>query len=124
MQKTYEVEQIALSKVEFRALKEVARQGCVSDEVMGVYPYDYLLRLSLLEHGYSDQYPYVTPQSEVEIPRNVLTVSDPGRLFLAYRDGLKSSRKIEWIRYLVTTGIAVAALLVAIASLLMQTAGQ
>ena len=115
-----DINQIELKKKELQALEAVDQQGCVSDEVMDSYPYDYLLRLDLLEHGYSAKYPYEDVPGVLSIPENVLQLSDPGRLFLARKRETRRSKRIEWVRYIITTGIAIAALIVAIVSLVKQ----
>lgn len=45
---------------------------------------------------------------------------DRGRNYLMYFRGIKLQKRIEWIRYIITTSIAVIALVVAIISLAVQ----
>lgn len=47
-------------------------------------------------------------------------IRDRGKNYLMYFRGIKRQRRIEWIRYIVTTAIAVVALVVAIISLVLQ----
>ena len=105
-----DINQIELSTKELETLKNVDREGCVNDKVMDVYPYDYLLRLDLLEHGYSAKYPYEPVLGDISIPMNVLKVSDLGRLFLARKRKEEGTSKKDRRRYWITTGIAIAAL--------------
>lgn len=75
-----DVKQIELNAKEYKTLREVEKLGCVSDEVADTYPYDYLLRLGLLERGYSDRYPYTPLPGVVEIPLSVYSASFPSML--------------------------------------------
>lgn len=110
--------QVALSPDEFKALAGIEKQGAISDSVMRDEPYAYFLRKGLIRHDYDRRFP--SRQVELSIPRNALVLSDSGREALnAYR--LKRQEQLTATRrYWVTTGIAVAALILSIVSLLAQ----
>ena len=109
---------VALSPDEFKALAEIEKQGAISDSVMRDDPYAYFLRKGLIRHDYDHRFP--SRQVELSIPRNALILSDSGREALnAYR--LKRQEQLTVTRrYWVTTGIAVAALILSTVSLLAQ----
>lgn len=109
---------VALNADEYKALAEIEKQGAISDSVMRDDPYAYFLRKGLIRHDYDPNFPL--RQVELSIPRNVLVLSDNGREALnVYR--LKRQEQLTVTRrYWVTTGVAVAALILSIVSLLAQ----
>ena len=109
---------VALNADEYKALAEIEKQGAISDSVMRDDPYAYFLRKGLIRHDYDPNFP--PRQVELSIPRNVLVLSDNGREALnVYR--LKRQEQLTVTRrYWVTTGVAVAALILSIVSLLAQ----
>ncbi len=62
---------------------------------------------------------YVATKSYYEGPDTIL-LTDSGRCYFERKDDLMREKRIEWFRYIITTVIAVAALITAIVSICLQ----
>lgn len=71
---------IILTDRELEQLAEIEQQEAISDEVMRLKPYDFILRNGLVLHDFSRRFP-VPPSVEgfISLPRNVLVITDAGR---------------------------------------------
>lgn len=103
--------EIHLSPRELKTLRKVFKSDGVPDSKMDTEPYDYLLRIGVLEKGFRERFP--SDHCDPIFPTNALVVSDLGRAYLA-------KERRESTRYWITTWIAVAALVLAILSLYTQ----
>ena len=108
-----DIDKIELSKSEISALDRLMVVGAVSDDILYQPPYDYLYRLKLVEHGYSDQFPYDGPR-EVTIPCNAILPTDKGRLVLAFHRAKRRVERKNTIQFLLPLIVSIAALVVSI----------
>ena len=109
--KQFDPQKIYLNPAERKALHEVSKAVMIPDNVMDDYPYDRLLRLNLLEHVYCDDFPYVPVEGVISIPTNALSLSDNGKIYIAYLNEKRELSRTDSKRYWITTAIAVTALI-------------
>lgn len=122
-----------LEPIDYKLLQFIAKEGAVSASVLAMrFP-----KVKSLEHrlvrlsvqSYKNNHPHLPIHNSSYILRNIesgsYVITDLGIKTLEdyrYRDSINRWRTTaEWIRYLITTAIAVIALVIALAALIMES---
>ena len=112
---------LLLSKEESRLLKLISRTGSIwlGDPKAQTDECKALCRYGILQTA--DLACYPSNQDGIFSYANSLSISEDGWQYLRRVKYDVSKERMMWVRYLITTGIAVIALLLSIISLLLQT---
>ena len=102
--------QIEITASELRLLKQLAGGPRIKSD-----RFERLIRFGLAREMFVVQTPGGMPVSG-----DTVEIDDPGRDYLIFVAAKKHDKKVEWIRYVITTVIAVAAIVIASIALLSQ----
>lgn len=108
--KDVDITKVSLSKPELRKLKFIAKSELIERKLFDQD--EVISRLSnrgLIEFTCSDKFGYDHIEGILGVMPNSISLSDAGQQYLNRTTSLTKKERIEWVRYLVTTAIALAA---------------